>query len=121
MKAYAEGARLAPGNDEILFWQAATLWKLDREKEATPIFRRVFARDFEKKTPKRFAATSVSWWTRMPQLYMSRVDRTSLAITFDDSPRAAFLARARAVSLCRLRSRAITSGCRGAFFLAGFA
>ena len=45
MKAYAEGARLAPGNDEILFWQAASLWQLGREKEATPIFRRVFARD----------------------------------------------------------------------------
>ncbi len=45
MKAYAEGARLAPGNDEILFWQAATLWKLHREKEATPLFRRVFAHD----------------------------------------------------------------------------
>lgn len=45
MKAYAEGARLAPGNDEILFWQAASLWQLGREKEATPIFRTVFAHD----------------------------------------------------------------------------
>ena len=45
MKAYSQAARLAPGNDEILFWQAATLWKLGREKEATPIFRQVFARD----------------------------------------------------------------------------
>ncbi|HEY2924012.1 MAG TPA: DUF1028 domain-containing protein [Candidatus Eisenbacteria bacterium] len=45
MKSYAEGARLAPGNEEILFWQAASLWQLGREKEATPIFRRVFARD----------------------------------------------------------------------------
>jgi uncharacterized Ntn-hydrolase superfamily protein len=45
MKSYAEGARLAPGNDEILFWQAASLWQLGREKEATPIFRRVFSRD----------------------------------------------------------------------------
>ena len=45
MKAYAEGARLAPGNDEILFWQAASLWQLGREKEATPIFRKVFAHD----------------------------------------------------------------------------
>jgi uncharacterized Ntn-hydrolase superfamily protein len=43
MKAYASAARLAPGNNEILFWQAVTLWKLGREKEATPIFRRVFA------------------------------------------------------------------------------
>ncbi len=45
MKAYAEGARLAPGNDEILFWQAASLWQLGREKEATPMFRKLFARD----------------------------------------------------------------------------
>jgi uncharacterized Ntn-hydrolase superfamily protein len=45
MKAYAEGARLAPGNDEIIFWQAASLWQLGREKEATPLFRKVFARD----------------------------------------------------------------------------
>lgn len=45
MKAYSEAAKLAPGNDEILFWQAVTLWKLGREQEATPIFRKVFARD----------------------------------------------------------------------------
>ena len=45
MKAYSQAARLAPGNDEILFWQAATLWKMGREKEASPIFRKVFARD----------------------------------------------------------------------------
>lgn len=45
LAAYAEAARLAPGNDELLFWQAATLWKLGREKEATPLFRKVFAHD----------------------------------------------------------------------------
>jgi uncharacterized Ntn-hydrolase superfamily protein len=45
LAAYSEAARLAPGNDELLFWQAATLWKLGREKEASPLFRRVFARD----------------------------------------------------------------------------
>jgi uncharacterized Ntn-hydrolase superfamily protein len=45
MKSYSEAARLAPGNDEILFWQAATLWKMGKEKDATPIFRKVFARD----------------------------------------------------------------------------
>ena len=45
MKSYAEAARLAPGNNELLFWQAATLWKLGRRDEATPIFRKVFARD----------------------------------------------------------------------------
>jgi uncharacterized Ntn-hydrolase superfamily protein len=45
MEAYTRAAKLAPSNNEILFWQAATLWKLGREKEATPIFRKVFARD----------------------------------------------------------------------------
>jgi tetratricopeptide (TPR) repeat protein len=45
MKSYAEAARLAPTNNELLFWQAATLWKLGRHTEATPIFRKVFARD----------------------------------------------------------------------------
>jgi len=45
MEAYTRAAKLAPSNNEILFWQAATLWKLEREKEATPIFRKVFARD----------------------------------------------------------------------------
>jgi len=45
LRAYSEAARLAPGNDELLFWQAATLWKLKREKEAAPLFRRVFSRD----------------------------------------------------------------------------
>jgi uncharacterized Ntn-hydrolase superfamily protein len=44
MKSYATAASLAPGNDEILFWQAATLWKLGREKEASPIFKKVFSR-----------------------------------------------------------------------------
>lgn len=45
LAAYSEAARLAPGNNELLFWQAATLWKLGREKEAAPLFRKVFARD----------------------------------------------------------------------------
>ena len=45
LAAYAEAARLDPANDELIFWQAATLWKLGREKEATPLFRKVFARD----------------------------------------------------------------------------
>ena len=45
MKSYADAARLAPGNNELLFWQAATLWKLGRRDEATPIFRKVFARE----------------------------------------------------------------------------
>ena len=45
MKAYSRAAKLAPSNNEILFWQAATLWKMGKEKEATPIFKKVFARD----------------------------------------------------------------------------
>jgi uncharacterized Ntn-hydrolase superfamily protein len=45
MKSYQAGARLAPTNMEILFWQAAALWKLGKEKEATPLFRKVFAAD----------------------------------------------------------------------------
>jgi uncharacterized Ntn-hydrolase superfamily protein len=43
MKAYSEAVQLAPGNVELLFWQAVTLWKLGKEKEATPIFKKVFA------------------------------------------------------------------------------
>lgn len=45
LTAYSAAARLAPGNNELLFWQAVTLWKLGREKEATPIFKKVFARE----------------------------------------------------------------------------
>lgn len=45
MQAYTRAAKLAPSNNEILFWQATTLWKLGREKDATPIFKKVFARD----------------------------------------------------------------------------
>lgn len=45
MKAYQTASRLAPSNMEILFWQAAALWKLGKQKEATPIFRKVFAAD----------------------------------------------------------------------------
>ena len=45
MRAYSEAARLAPTNNEILFWEGVTLWKLGREKEASPIFRKVFARE----------------------------------------------------------------------------
>jgi uncharacterized Ntn-hydrolase superfamily protein len=45
LAAYSEAARLAPGNDELLFWQAATLWKLGREKDASPLFRKVFRHD----------------------------------------------------------------------------
>ena len=45
MASYKEGARLAPTNMEILFWQAAALWKLGREKEASSLFKKVFAKE----------------------------------------------------------------------------
>lgn len=45
MTSYKEAARLAPTNMEILFWQAAALWKLGREKEAGPLFRKIFAKE----------------------------------------------------------------------------
>lgn len=45
MKSYKEAARLAPTNMEILFWQAAALWKMGREKEASPLFKKVFAKE----------------------------------------------------------------------------
>jgi uncharacterized Ntn-hydrolase superfamily protein len=45
LEEYALASRLAPGNMELLFWQAVTLWKLGREKEATPIFRKVFKKE----------------------------------------------------------------------------
>lgn len=41
-RAYAESARLAPGNTELLFWQAVALWKLEKRAEARPLFARVF-------------------------------------------------------------------------------
>ena len=45
MSAYLSASRLAPTNMEIVFWQATALWKLGREKEATPLFRKVFAKE----------------------------------------------------------------------------
>lgn len=45
MTAYKSAARLAPTNMEILFWQAAALWKLGREKEAGSLFKKVFAKE----------------------------------------------------------------------------
>lgn len=40
--AYSNAAELAPGNMEILFWQAATLVEVDQLDLALPIFKRVF-------------------------------------------------------------------------------
>jgi uncharacterized Ntn-hydrolase superfamily protein len=41
--AYAEGARLAPTNTEIVFWEAVSLFSVGKEAEALPLFRHVFA------------------------------------------------------------------------------
>ena len=43
MTAYKSASLLAPTNMEIVFWQAVALWKLGKEKEATPLFKKVFA------------------------------------------------------------------------------
>jgi uncharacterized Ntn-hydrolase superfamily protein len=40
---YSEAAALAPGNMEILYWQAVTLATNGREEEAMPLFRKIFA------------------------------------------------------------------------------
>jgi uncharacterized Ntn-hydrolase superfamily protein len=45
LREYSEASRLAPTNVELQFWQAVALWKLKREKEATPVFRKVFAKE----------------------------------------------------------------------------
>src|SRR5262249_49010766 len=37
--AYAEGARLAPDNMEIVFWEAVSLFSVGKEDEALPLFR----------------------------------------------------------------------------------
>lgn len=42
---YAEAAKLAPGNNEILFWEAVTLSENGRLDKALPIFKQVFASD----------------------------------------------------------------------------
>lgn len=44
---YAEAAKLAPGNLEILFWQAVTMVQNNRLDKALPIFKDVFSRDRE--------------------------------------------------------------------------
>src|SRR4029453_2008837 len=40
--AYARASDLAPGNTELLFWKAAGLFKAGDEREALPIFEKVF-------------------------------------------------------------------------------
>jgi len=43
--AYSKAAELAPGNMEILFWQAATLVEVGQLDLALPIFKKVFTAD----------------------------------------------------------------------------
>ena len=43
---YGEAGHLAPNNMEIVFWQAVGLFTVGREKEALPLFRKVFAREY---------------------------------------------------------------------------
>jgi uncharacterized Ntn-hydrolase superfamily protein len=43
--AYAEGARLAPDNMEIVFWEAVGLFSVGQEDASLPLFRKVFARE----------------------------------------------------------------------------
>ena len=42
LAAYREAAELAPGNLELEFWRAASLFKAGRDTEALPLFRHVF-------------------------------------------------------------------------------
>ena len=44
-KAYAEGARLAPDNMEIVFWEAVGLFSVGQEDAAMPLFKTVFQRE----------------------------------------------------------------------------
>ncbi|MBD3217061.1 MAG: DUF1028 domain-containing protein [candidate division Zixibacteria bacterium] len=44
-EAYSKSAELAPGNPEILFWQAVTMASAGEEKMAMPIFKQVFEMD----------------------------------------------------------------------------
>lgn len=44
-KSYGKAAEMAPGNPEILFWQAATLVSAKQLERALPIFKQVFAAD----------------------------------------------------------------------------
>ncbi len=44
-EAYSKSAELAPGNPEILFWQAVTMASAGEEEMAMPIFKKVFEMD----------------------------------------------------------------------------
>ena len=56
-RAYEAAVELAPGNTELVFWQAVTLWKIGRKSEARPLFAQVFA-----------APDGENWRTLVPRL-----------------------------------------------------
>lgn len=64
LSEYRTAAKMAPGIEELPFWQAVTLADLGREDEALPIFRDVFAKNAD-------WATLV---TRLPQAGLLRDD-----------------------------------------------
>lgn len=45
MKAYVQAAALAPDVDELIFWQAVSLFNVGKETEALALFKKVFAKD----------------------------------------------------------------------------
>lgn len=45
VRQYTKASQIAPGIDELPFWQAVSLFAAGREAEALPIFRRVFKED----------------------------------------------------------------------------
>ena len=45
MTHYSAAERLFPGNEEMMFWHAATLTSIGRFEEAVPLFRKVFAKN----------------------------------------------------------------------------
>jgi tetratricopeptide (TPR) repeat protein len=45
MADYSAAERLFPGNEEMVFWHAATLVSLGRFHEAVPLFRKVFLKN----------------------------------------------------------------------------
>ena len=50
MTHYSAAERLFPGNEEMMFWHAATLTSIGRFEEAVPLFRKVFAKNPNWKT-----------------------------------------------------------------------
>ena len=45
LRHYRAAAKLAPGNVEMTYWHAVALATNGREREAVPLFRKVFAAD----------------------------------------------------------------------------